>query len=112
MIGAAERIHELVSGLTVEELALDRQRHEALLWNFTVLGEAAAQISDELEQRFPAVPWQRPVRFRNRIVHGYWSVDLELVHTTALDHLPGLVLELQAVASALADDDAPGTRDV
>ncbi len=37
-------------------------RSDSLLWNFTVLGEAAARLSDELKERFPDVPWLRPGR--------------------------------------------------
>lgn len=76
MIEAAERAHQLTHGLSLHDLQADRLRSESLLWNFTVLGEAATQLSDELKDRFPAVPWQQPARLRNRIVHGYWSIDL------------------------------------
>lgn len=44
MVEAAEQAHALVAGVDLEGLALDRQRRDALLWNFTVLGEAAAQL--------------------------------------------------------------------
>ena len=77
MIEAADQAVALVDGVTVDELAGDRQRRDALLWNFTVLGEAAGQLSDDIKTRFPEVSWQQPVRLRNRIVHGYWSVDME-----------------------------------
>jgi uncharacterized protein with HEPN domain len=41
MIDAAEQAQHLATGVTVDQLLADRQRHDALLWNFTVLGEAA-----------------------------------------------------------------------
>lgn len=50
-----------------------------------MLGEAAAQVSDALKQRFAIVAWQQPSRLRNRIVRGYWSIDLEILHTTVVD---------------------------
>ncbi len=88
MIQAAERAHQLTSGLTLEELQDDQLRTESLLWNFTVLGEAATQLPGDIRDRFPDIPWQQPARLRNRIVHGYWSIDLEILHTTATDQLP------------------------
>lgn len=106
MIAAADRIQELVSGVTVEELVGDRQRRDALLWNFTVLGEAAAQVSDALKQRFATVAWQQPSRLRNRIVHGYWSIDLEILHTTAVDQLPSFAHDLRVVVASLADENS------
>jgi uncharacterized protein with HEPN domain len=60
MIDAAEQAQQLVAGVTVSELDEDRQRRDALLWNFTVLGEAAGQLADEIKQRFPDIPWHQP----------------------------------------------------
>jgi uncharacterized protein with HEPN domain len=85
MIEAAERATALTGGVTAEELRDDRLRSESLLWNFIVLGEATAQLSAEVKARFPGIPWQQPARLRNRIVHGYWSIDMEILHTTATE---------------------------
>jgi uncharacterized protein with HEPN domain len=104
MIDAAEQAQHLVGDFAVNELEADRQRRDALLWNFTVLGEAAGRLSDEIKVRFPDVAWQQPVRLRNRIVHGYWSIDLGVLHTTASEQLPGFTGELRKVLGALQDD--------
>ena len=80
MIDAAEQAQQLTTGITVGQLETDRQRRDALLWNFTVLGEAAGQLSAEIKDKFPDMPWQQPIGLRNRIVHGYWSIDLEVLH--------------------------------
>jgi uncharacterized protein with HEPN domain len=110
MIGAAVQAVELVGGVTVEDLAADRIRRDALLWNFTILGEAAAQLSVELKQEFADVAWHQPARLRNRIVHGYWSIDLDVVHATAQEQLPGFIGDLGRVLAALTDqdDERPG----
>jgi uncharacterized protein with HEPN domain len=89
MIDAAEQAQHLVDGVAVEQLEAGRQRRDALLWNFTVHGEAAGQLSAEVKARFPEIAWQQPVRLRNRIVHGYWSIDLEVLDTTAGSSLTG-----------------------
>ena len=101
MAEAAEQATALVANTDVASLTEDRQRREALLWNFTVLGEAAAQLNDAVKERFPDVPWAQPVRLRNRIIHGYWSVDLEILHTTATDQLPDFAEQLRGVLATL-----------
>ena len=63
MIEAAEQAQELTDGIAASDLESDRLRRDALLWNFTVLGEAAGQLSDDVKTRFPDVTWQQPVRF-------------------------------------------------
>jgi uncharacterized protein with HEPN domain len=97
MIEAGEQAQLLVADTELADLTADRQRRDALLWNLTVLGEAAAQVDDEVKARFPEVEWARPVQLRNRVVHGYWSIDVEILHTTAKDLLPGFVERLRKV---------------
>jgi uncharacterized protein with HEPN domain len=95
MTDAAEQARQLTADITVSQLETDRQRRDALLWNFTVLGEAAGQLSAEVKDWFPDVAWQQPMRLRNRIVHGYWSIDLEVLHTTATEQLSAFVNDLR-----------------
>jgi uncharacterized protein with HEPN domain len=101
MIDAAEQAQALVVGVDLDRLTADRQRRDALLWNFTVLGEAAAQLDPLFKQGFPDIPWAQPARLRNRVVHGYWSIDLEILHTTAMDLLPAFVEQLRGVLVAI-----------
>jgi uncharacterized protein with HEPN domain len=104
MIDAADQAQQLAAGVTVGELEADRQRRDALLWNFTVLGEAAAQLSADLKEQFPEIAWHQPSRLRNRIVHGYWSIDLEVLHTTATDQLPAFTSDLRRVLATFSKD--------
>lgn len=107
MIDAAEQAQSLVAGVDLQRLEADRLRRDALLWNFTVLGEASTQLDDDFKGQFPDIDWAKPAQLRNRIIHGYWSVDLEILHTTAADLLPSYVEELRQVLAELetqADD--------
>jgi uncharacterized protein with HEPN domain len=105
MIEAAGQAVALVQGVTAVDVAADRMRRDALLWNFAVLGEAAAQLSAELQERFPEVPWRQPARLRNRIVHGYWSIDLDVVCTTAEEQLPSFIGDLRRVLAVVTSGD-------
>lgn len=71
---------------------------DALLWNLTVVGEATGQLSADLRDAHPEVPWSQPVRLRNRIVHGYWSVDLDVIHEVALHDLPDFTAQVASIA--------------
>ncbi|MDQ3679882.1 MAG: DUF86 domain-containing protein [Actinomycetota bacterium] len=107
MIEAASQAQSLVAGIDLATLSADRQRREALLWNFTVLGEAAAQLDDLVKAKFPKIPWVQPVRLRNRVIHGYWSIDLQILHTTATDLLPGFCEQLRDALEALDAEEGP-----
>jgi uncharacterized protein with HEPN domain len=69
-----------------------------------VLGEAAGQLSAEVKDKFPDMPWQQPIRLRNRVIHGYWSIDLEVLHTTATEQLPAFTANLRTVLSSVTDN--------
>lgn len=99
MIDAAEQAMTLVAGREVSDLQGDRQLRDALLWNSTVLGEAATQLSPGFKAAHPEVNWSRPSQLRNRIIHGYWSIDVEILHETATDQLPDYVAALRQIAA-------------
>lgn len=97
MFDAAQRISELSSARSADEIRQNPDLRDALLWNYTVLGEASSQISPEKKAQYPQIRWEDPVRLRNRIVHGYWSVDLDVLVATAREDIPGLTATLQAI---------------
>lgn len=103
IIAASERAHDIASQRWVEDLATKLDARDALLWNLTVIGEAVGQLPDSLRTRYPEVPWNQPNRLRNRIVHGYWSVDLDIIHSVALTDLPGFVSQIRAIAGQLPE---------
>jgi uncharacterized protein with HEPN domain len=70
-------------------------------WSFTVLGEATNQIPATIKDANPELAWAAPVRMRNRIVHGYWDVDLRVLHEAAVDDLPTLIDQLASVLAEL-----------
>lgn len=105
MIDAAEQARVLVADRSASDIDADRQRRDALLWNFTVLGEAATLVSGETKERFPEIPWRSPARLRNRVVHAYWSVDVVVLHTTATEQLGEFVRKLRDAAVELEADE-------
>lgn len=57
-------------------------------------------MSDEIKDHHPEIGWSSPVRMRNRIVHGYWSIDLDILVTTARDDLGGFLDAVRALLDA------------
>lgn len=104
MIDAAREACRLVRDQSVEQLNNDRQRRDALLWNFTVLGEAAAQLPSDFKKLHSEIDWVRPARLRNRIVHGYWSADMSILAATANNDLPEYAQQLQLLLEILTHD--------
>ena len=109
MIDAAEQAIALVAGRSIGDIEGDRRTRDALLWNVTVLGEAAHRVSELTQTAFPGFPGRsRPGADPATKSSGsrYWSIDVEIVHTTATDKLPDLVAMLRAALVELSGDDA------
>lgn len=100
VVDSVERLIELTATRIPADFEADRDGRDALLWNFTVVGEAVSQLSDELKAAHPQVGWDDPVRMRHRIVHGYWSVDLDILIATARDDLPAFLEEVRRIEPA------------
>lgn len=98
MIEAIDKLVEILGERDVTSLLQDEIRRDALLWNFAVLGEAANQLSDDLRTQNPRVPWRRPIDLRNRIVHGYWEVDLNIIVNTIRIDLPSFRYDLADIS--------------
>lgn len=100
IIDAIKRILALVARVDPGDPAADRDLADALFWNYTVLGEAANGVSDHIKSEHPDVRWADPVRLRNRIVHGYWSIDIDVLVSTARQDLPEFLEAVQRVLDA------------
>ena len=92
---AKEAIH-LVEGRNREDLDTERVLSLALVRLLEIVGEAAAKVSPEARNRYPAVPWPEIVGLRNRLIHGYDSVDFDILWHIVEDDFPALVHELSA----------------
>jgi uncharacterized protein with HEPN domain len=68
----------------------DRKTSDAVLYNLVVIGEAAAQISQETRASAPEIPWTKVVGLRNLIAHEYFRIDLEVIQTIVDDQLDQL----------------------
>jgi len=73
---------------------------DAVIRNFEIIGEAANHLSPESRKGVEEA-WRKVIAFRNRLIHGYWSVDLVLVWDVIQNDLPGLKSEVARLQSVL-----------
>jgi uncharacterized protein with HEPN domain len=67
-----------------------RKTSDAVLYNLVVIGEAAAQLSDDARASAPEIPWARVIGLRNLIAHEYFRVDLEVIESILAEQLDQL----------------------
>lgn len=103
IVEAIDRINRYVGDVTEESFLSDEKTQDAIVRNFEILGEAANNI----EKLHPAyakahadVPWALMYTMRNRVAHGYFKVDYELVWKTIHADLPELREQVAALLNA------------
>lgn len=105
MLAAARRIVADCAGCAESDFALDDRRLRAVLYDFAVLGEAAAALPQEFRDQHAEIPWPAIRNMRNVIVHVYFGVSARIVHRTATDDVPELIERLETLL-AKPDTDA------
>ena len=99
MLDHAKEAVDLVAGKDKDNLQKDRILELALIRLVEIVGEAAAKVSSETQAKYPSIPWPQVIGMRNRLIHGYDSVDLDILWDTIEVDLPPLIAELENILS-------------
>ena len=97
---AIQRIQRYVGGLSDTAFAADDKTQDAVLRNIEVIGEAARNVQRHHADYAAAhaeVPWALMVGMRNRVSHGYFAVDWDLIWATVQQDLPALLSQVNAL---------------
>jgi uncharacterized protein with HEPN domain len=62
-----------------------------------IIGEAVTGISDELKETHPHIPWHQMTAMRNRLIHGYFDINLDVVWQTVKEDLPSLIKQINRI---------------
>ncbi len=105
ILESIEKIQRYVSDMTLEEFLEAEMVVDAVVRNFTIIGEASRHVPEELEERWPDVPWYEMRGMRNVVVHEYFGVSREILWGTVRNDLPPLVPMLHKILENETLDD-------
>ncbi len=97
---AARDACSFVEGLGKDGFLADRRTQRAVTMSLIIIGEAATKVMDdyaEFAKAHPEIPWRSMRGMRNRIAHGYFEINLDVVWSTVQTALPELLGQLPAV---------------
>jgi uncharacterized protein with HEPN domain len=78
IIDSIEKIEYFTNNRTKEDFLEDVQLQDATIRRIEIIGEASKNIPEEFKRQYPDVPWSEMARTRDKLIHGYFGVDLEL----------------------------------
>lgn len=99
MLMTARKIAARTAGLTRGTYDANEDLQIVFTHLVQVLGEAAGRVSSVTRTAHSEIPWQQIVGMRNRLVHDYLSVDLDILWTVVTERIPELIVILEAVVT-------------
>ncbi len=89
----------MAQGKTRRDLDKDRKLNLALVRLLEVVGEAATRTPQPERGKYPQIPWREITGLRNRLIHGYDSVDFDILWQIVVGDLPSLITALEKILS-------------
>jgi len=94
IVDSMTKAEDFVRGLTYETFIADEKTIFAVIRALEVIGEAAKKVPDSLRSRRSDVPWKEMAAMRDKLIHEYFGVKLDVVWQTMTEEIPALIPKL------------------
>lgn len=100
MVDAANQALTFVAEKSRSELERDQLLALALVKLIEIFGEAASKITREPKSQSPEIPWADIIAMRNRLIHGYFDVNLDIIWRTVNEEIPPIARQIEILLSS------------
>jgi len=100
ILDAIERIERYLHNVTREQFEREELLQDGAIRQLEIIGEATRRLSKDLRGRYPEIPWRGMAGMRDKLIHDYLGVDLEMVWITATEDAPVLKEQIKTVLHA------------
>lgn len=101
MLTAIDNVQSFLDGKTLSDLYNDKILFYAVVKNIEIVGEAANNVTKELQSQHPEVQWKDVISMRHVLVHDYYNIDARTAWQTAQDNLPQLKKQIEKILFSL-----------
>ncbi len=102
ILDAIERLEKHLRGYDKPSFKTDEKTQDAVVRQLEIIGEAATNLTRDLRTNNPQVEWQFAAAMRNRLIHGYFEVDAEIVWDTTQNDLPVFKKQIEEILQNLS----------
>ena len=95
------KIKKYTADLSFDDFLDDEKTFDAVVRNFTIIGEASNRVDDDVKIMFPSIDWDGMRGFRNRIIHEYFGIDNQLLWEIIENELDNLIENLELIKSKI-----------
>ncbi len=97
MLDAARDAIEFLGSESLDTLKSDKKLGYSIIRSLEIIGEAAANVSDDTRVKYPEIEWAVITGMRNRLVHAYFDINYNIVWQTVKENLPSLIEKLEKI---------------
>lgn len=96
VLSCIDSILQYTQNMKEETFLSNKLVQDAVIRNFEVIGEACKKIDAEFRLRYPGVPWGKMAGMRDKLIHFYMGIDLQIIWTTVIGNVAGIKKETRA----------------
>ena len=97
ILDCIRKIKEFTNGLSLKDFSVNELVQDAVIRNIEIIGEASKKISSDTKQIFYEIPWREIAGMRDKLIHDYLGVDVEVVWRTITEDIPTLDKQIKEI---------------
>ena len=97
ILDCIRKIKEFTNGLSLKDFSVNELVQDAVIRNIEIIGEASKKISSDTKQIYYEIPWKEIAGMRDKLIHDYLGVDVEVVWRTITEDIPTLEKQIKEI---------------
>lgn len=104
ILGSSKKVLRYTKSKIRATFANDPKTVDAVIRNLEIIGEAASKVPEKIKKEIPELPWKSMVGMRNKTIHEYFDVNVDIIWKTVKDDIPNLEKQINKVIKDLGSN--------
>lgn len=104
ILDAIEQIETYIAGISYEQFLQERLIQDGVIRQLEIIGEASRNLSSQFRDQHPRIPWRQIIGLRNRVIHAYFDINLDIIWEVTQNDVPTLKNAMESFISENNED--------